>query len=222
MASTTQQFQSTGLYGGAMTVDLAPGFIDASNFREIPDTQEVYVHQEVDDSVVFDLLESVESAAHLDALKEHLHEISRINNDDPESQLVQLYTNTIDLKQTSLKDVDVSKAAITVAIEPAKKWGRTTKLEKEGNEETLEEPILVMILSLIRLANVQTDLLITYNTPITKVKDLNALETVFNGKDKPIASIEELPERIKQGLEAIEVITKTLEVKDWGLFGTDS
>ena len=37
-------FNVTPLYGGAVTTVLPAGFLDASLFRSVPDTQEVYVN----------------------------------------------------------------------------------------------------------------------------------------------------------------------------------
>lgn len=78
------------LYGGAITMSIPVGFMDASLLREIPDTQEVYVNDRkqsesqvlndglgLESSVVIDLLERVESQ---DPLQVHIEEILRLND----------------------------------------------------------------------------------------------------------------------------------------------
>lgn len=47
------------LFGGAITVDLPPGLIDASDLRQVPDTQEVFLSPHSDVSYIFDITESV-------------------------------------------------------------------------------------------------------------------------------------------------------------------
>lgn len=223
---SVSRFRPVQLYGGAIDVQLPLDFIDASDFRQVPDTQEVFVNTEYDDSIVFDLMERFEAASDEEALKEHLNEISDINGADPGSQLVQLYSETHALTQPKIK-AKSSPAYITVAIEPAKKWGRTTELVQDPNDpnEKLKEPVLVLILALIRIESVATDLLITYNTPITTVGDLNKLQKVFADQKKPdqknlyVSSIFELPPRIEAGITGIREAIDTLEIEDWSLFG---
>lgn len=78
------------LYGGAIRTVLAPGFIDASQLREVPDTQEVFVNGRqagdeygdglgMDESVTVDLLERVDAADDMEALKVHVEEIFDLN-----------------------------------------------------------------------------------------------------------------------------------------------
>jgi hypothetical protein len=45
------------LFGGALSVQLDPRFFDVSNFRQIPDTQEVFADATTDQSVIVDILE---------------------------------------------------------------------------------------------------------------------------------------------------------------------
>lgn len=56
--------QPTLLYGGAISVQLPAGLLDASNIRPVPDTQEVFVSATPDSlvtSVIVDLLECVDA-----------------------------------------------------------------------------------------------------------------------------------------------------------------
>lgn len=78
------------LYGGAVTTYMPDGFLDGSLLREVPDTQEVYVngreqHERYDDglgsdeSILIDLLELVDEADLLGALRTHVAEIASFN-----------------------------------------------------------------------------------------------------------------------------------------------
>lgn len=214
----------TNLYGGAITADFPIGFIDASQFREIPDTQEVYVSETVDDSLVIDLMEAVEEIGD-EAVNTHLKEIAEMNNAGIH-EYARLYTaehKVTTLSEMSHTPAAPSSAVITVAIEPARKWGRSSQLhsdesekdekdafEKDNNNGLLESPLLALVLAVVRLHKVSTDLVVTYNVPITQRKDLEGLRS---------GQPEQMPERVQAGLESVRKILESLEVHDWQLFG---
>lgn len=45
------------LFGGALTVSVPESYVDASNFRQIPDNQEVFVSENSDNSFIIEILE---------------------------------------------------------------------------------------------------------------------------------------------------------------------
>lgn len=74
------------LYGGAISASLPLKMDDASNFREIPDTQEVFVASNGAVSVIFDLLEAVDAGNDVkQRVLEHFAEINRLNGVDDAS-----------------------------------------------------------------------------------------------------------------------------------------
>lgn len=191
------------LYGGAIVAAIPNGFVDASMFREIPDTQEVYVSQSVDDSLVIDLMEAVQGSNIDDIVNIHLNEIAEINN-----------VANHEYSRIFSKEVPVSKLEqgtvgyVTISIEPARKWGREAQLQKTA--ENLDAPLLAMVLGLVQLERAKTDLLVTFNIPIVSKADY---ERLMSG------DAENLPERVQNGLKSVEQFLETLEVKDWKLFG---
>jgi hypothetical protein len=70
---------TTDLYGGAIKAILPGSFTDASNFRQVPDHQEVFVNDQNNDSIVFDILERLEGGDE-EAVKEHVKEIATLND----------------------------------------------------------------------------------------------------------------------------------------------
>jgi hypothetical protein len=54
MSSASEQ---RDLFGGAITVSLPKGFIDASDFRQVPDNQEVLVRDDSDVSLIIEVLQ---------------------------------------------------------------------------------------------------------------------------------------------------------------------
>ena len=45
------------LWGGAVHVDVPPGFHDVTKLREVPDNQEVFADADSDQSFIFELLQ---------------------------------------------------------------------------------------------------------------------------------------------------------------------
>ena len=45
------------LFGGAITVDLPTRMVDVSDFRPVPDNQEVWTDADRDESIILELLE---------------------------------------------------------------------------------------------------------------------------------------------------------------------
>jgi hypothetical protein len=64
------------LFGGALSCLLPPGAKDVSEVRQIPDNQEVLVHEETDQSIVIELLEYEEAVDGEQAVKyTHAHSV---------------------------------------------------------------------------------------------------------------------------------------------------
>jgi hypothetical protein len=77
---------TTPLYGGSLVSTLPSSFKDVSLFRQVPDSQEVFVDETSADSMVFDLLEQQKGDIR-EASKVHLDEISSLNNVDGYKEL---------------------------------------------------------------------------------------------------------------------------------------
>lgn len=68
-------FTNTPLYGGAITLDIPSTFADASQIRQIPDHQEVYLDAAGYASIVVEILEYVEQGSDEAALQFHFGEV---------------------------------------------------------------------------------------------------------------------------------------------------
>jgi hypothetical protein len=63
---------TTKLYGGAIEALIPAHVQDASQFRQIPDNQEVFVSSDSDDSIIIELLEPA-------SIEDHIQEILDLN-----------------------------------------------------------------------------------------------------------------------------------------------
>lgn len=97
---------SQPLYGGAITISLPKGLLDASDIRQVPDTQEVflcssessddYSRLSKDDTLIVDLMEMIEETEVTAALNKHLQEIASLN--ESEDKWLRLNQHTVEVR----------------------------------------------------------------------------------------------------------------------------
>ncbi|CAL9732525.1 nuclear import protein Mog1p [Monosporozyma unispora] len=195
------------LYGGAIATVIPQGFLDASMLREVPDTQEVYVNSRsksddfndglgFNESVIIDLLQRVEEEDDKKALDFHLKEIADLNG-STEWELLK-YDNKFDQLATP------SAAQTCIFLETAYKWGKVS-----------EKEIVISCIGLIRLKDVETDVLITVNIPLDSTK---YSDETLNRLTESIKDSTKLPQRISTGYNILLEIVKKFNIKDKSLF----
>lgn len=106
------------LYGGAITADIPSVLVDASKFRPVPDTQEVFVGRvnNEDVSLLIDLLEPIKADTLIESLANHVDEVHRLSN--PERvETVSVSTQQINDHHVATRDdVVVSKEGKTLIL----------------------------------------------------------------------------------------------------------
>ncbi|CAM9016856.1 unnamed protein product [Wickerhamomyces anomalus] len=206
------EFERKELYGGAIVTKVPVGLIDASDLRQIPDTQEVflnpsentrdYTQLNKDDSIIVDLMERIDGDD-TEAIREHFSEISALNDTSNSWKLV-----SIDDAPNKLN----SKAYIGTGVEPALKWGRD---ESKGLDY---KPTLVVVLGIIRLKKVDTDVLVTQNVLISDEDELKDLEKL-QGAESSESEENRAAKRISLAKTVVKEAISNLTVEDWNLFG---
>ncbi|CAI4045157.1 hypothetical protein SUVZ_10G2600 [Saccharomyces uvarum] len=142
------------LYGGAITTVVPAGFLDASSFREVPDTQEVYVNSRRDadkfkdglatnESIIVDLLETVDKADLREAWMFHVDDLTELNGT---SQWETLQEDT---------------------IQQGTKLTGLVKVTNKRGKQDLAQTVVVGV-ALIRLSQFDTDAVISINVPLTE------------------------------------------------------
>lgn len=184
------------LYGGAITIDIPTNMIDASTFRQIPDTQEVFVGKENPDySIIVDLLECVPATTLDNALDEHMQEITRLNG----AQL----SNTKVLVQRDTAPPPSSSTLIKPTFSGIRLFEQI--VPKFGKSEDMESVIIAI--ALLRLpAPANTDILITVNSHVcggdNNKKDTATSAAVLNSPlKKTKENLEELAAKIVQSIK---------------------
>jgi hypothetical protein len=186
-------FHQVSLYGGAITVDLPANYLDASNIRPVPDNQEVFVQSDNTSgqkSIIFDILEYVEPSTS---------------------------TSTSIIETTPSSEADIDMAALDTHLSDIITSGDTVQILQRSPQVNMPrfpsdtralalsarvQPArgwlaLGVLVTLVRLKEKGTDLVVTVNVP-----------GLVSGEE---------------GSEAVRIAEKicaSLEVKDWGLFGS--
>lgn len=131
------------LYGGAMSTVIPSNFVDASTFRQVPDTQEVFVStKDTNDSIIIDLLESVPEKDLPDILKAHMEEITRLNDG----------IETV-IDEVKALNCELGPSGIMLFQQEVKKFGKSDELEN-----------VYVFMAVVRLSKVNTDVVVCYNT----------------------------------------------------------
>ncbi|CCD22536.1 Ran GTPase-binding protein MOG1 NDAI_0A03790 [Naumovozyma dairenensis CBS 421] len=228
-SNTSNTPVETPLYGGAITTVIPQGFLDVSMLREVPDTQEVYVNNRStetqpyndglanDESIIIDLLQAVPESNDLDALKLHIEDIVSLNNtttnnnnsNNNNNETVQKDDTTAPTPapyqilniQTDISNTYLGTNCIScIVVESATKWG------KQEMKETL-----ITCIGLIRLKEVETDVIITINVPTTEETTTTTTTTIDPNKNLP-TNVKASSLLLKQMLSQFKVIDKSLFV----------
>lgn len=125
------------LFGGAITADIPRTMLDASDLREVPDHQELFVGTSngQNASLIIELLETVDKPTLLDSLAYHIEELHRVS---------------------STEDTDLKKA---VEIEQCMLGQHETVMRVDLL--THGEKITTIIFALFQMKQFNTDVLVT-------------------------------------------------------------
>ncbi|KAG2181329.1 hypothetical protein INT43_008912 [Umbelopsis isabellina] len=135
------------LFGGALSAPISTSFLDASQIRQIPDNQEVFVDASTEQSLIIELLQLVAEAQGDEVAKYHFQQLAE-DNEAAESTV-----NKIE----RLEDHHLSADALIHVL------NGTQKIAK-FNEKELHTVNIVM--AIIRLPKADTDIAISINVPV--------------------------------------------------------
>mmetsp|Transcript_90919 Transcript_90919/g.294221 ORF Transcript_90919/g.294221 Transcript_90919/m.294221 type:complete len:197 (+) Transcript_90919:68-658(+) len=140
------------LYGGAIVCDMPRCFSDASNFREVPDHQEVWVDGASDRSLIVEILERKDEVPDDQALAFFLSDLAAFN----EAQEAAVLTSRPALMGEELPRLPADVRCFTGVGEQ-----KVAKFK-----EACSNRVRVHMCA-IRLAEQRTDILLTLNDPVS-------------------------------------------------------
>ncbi|KAF8758374.1 Ran-interacting Mog1 protein [Rhizoctonia solani] len=143
---------------GAITVQLPAGLTDASDLRQVPDTQEVFLAADSDVSIVCEILERVAPDDPVEVAKFHFDSLSHDN--DAVSSTVEI-VNTPAQQPVSTSPI---KLSILQGTQLVPKFNRT-------HPDTVK-----ILLAVYRVVDKSIDLVLTFNVPVQAEKESSAVD----------------------------------------------
>ncbi|KAF0695834.1 Aste57867_13354 [Aphanomyces stellatus] len=178
------------LYGGALSCEIPQGFADVSEFRQVPDNQEVFAEAATDRCVIVELLE-LEASVPLESSAEYyFHELAESNGCAPNDVTI---LQTCQATETDLPSLRVI-ANIAIGKQCVAKFKEAAK------------NIMQLYVCCIRLPNVTTDLVVSVTVPLALNPDSSSTrdgQIIGNADD---------------GLSILKDILRTITVHNWSLF----
>ncbi|KAM9440356.1 ran guanine nucleotide release factor isoform 1-T2 [Clarias gariepinus] len=141
------------LFGGAMSAVFPLNTKDISELREIPDNQEVFAHTHTDQSIIIELLEYQNNVEDSQAARYHFEDVAGSNKASESGQMEVKEVQCVPHDQLALSQC--SSAWILTGAQLISKF----------NEEA--KNIVNIHLCLFRLPQYTTDILITFNNPVS-------------------------------------------------------
>ncbi|KAF9896007.1 hypothetical protein BX616_008324 [Lobosporangium transversale] len=188
------------LFGGAITLNLPPKFDDISQFREVPDHQEVFVNADEDQSVIVEILEMVDTAD--DACAAYHYQQLAEDNDAEDSSVVQSVSvlSNSELPQWPIE----AKLYLLLGQQRIAKYNERQTRAIGGDARNLVQIMMVVI----RLPLQQTDIVISYNVPL-QISEISSSREVAHAGD------------IQEAELWFRTLLGSFQVKNWGLFGSN-
>ncbi|CAH8517013.1 unnamed protein product [Schistosoma margrebowiei] len=139
--------QSHPLFDGAFQCLLPTNVVDASDLRQIPDNQEVFVHPSTSQSITIDILEYVDASNHEDAARMHFNEIGAANEATD--------SNISSLRTVSLHNPDPYCSSVVLL----------SGQQKVSKFNQSNEDVVFIYMALYRYTQFQADVLVVVNNP---------------------------------------------------------
>lgn len=183
------------LFGGAITAPVKTTFVDASQFRQIPDNQEVFVDMSTQQSLIFELLEQVE-ASNEEVARYHFQQLA--DDNDAATSSVTVIDNLKPQDVTPLLPQNETEIYVLQGTQ------QISKFNEQNAHNTVE-----IILVVVRLTKVSTDFVISVNAPVKLADVSSEQESVKETSAIDINSVKQ---------DMLHLL-KGLQVKEWDLFG---
>ncbi|KAF9466385.1 hypothetical protein BDZ94DRAFT_1251830 [Collybia nuda] len=134
------------LFGGAITALTPANLVDASDLRQIPNTQEVFMYPDSSISIIVEILEKVEPLHFNDAIRFHFDSLAHDNT------AVSATVDDVSVIPNDRGD-DTPSAAVLSGIQSVRKFNQPTP-------DTVQ-----ILMALYRVERKNVDLVVTFNIP---------------------------------------------------------
>ena len=203
------QGPETQLFGGAFVTMFPSKYIDVSNFRNVPDHQEVWTEDKADSPLAFicEILEYKNNVKDEDSAKFFFDDLASLNNKDNKATSEVISTKLIKNKHNSKEKLCLAYIPEDTIIHLLK--GRS--IVNRRNDGTINVDCITWLAN-IRLPQVTTDILITLTLPLSQNAKMN-----YSSKTNKVDDV--LDDVQNHGENTFYHILKNFNIKNWGLFG---
>ncbi|KAG7092271.1 hypothetical protein E1B28_008633 [Marasmius oreades] len=165
---------SLKLFEGAITATAPSNLIDASDIRQVPDTQEVFLFSDSSVSIIVEILERVEPTNYEEAIKFHFDSLAHDNNASSEK------IDSINIIPNDRED-NTPSAIVLSGRQSVPKY-------------TCTQPDEVRIyMALYRVPEKPIDLVVTFNVPVASLDggavDAEGVKTIERHFDTFVRSL---------------------------------
>jgi hypothetical protein len=189
------------LFGGAITADFPSNFEDASQYREVPDTQEVYVSRtyDTDISIIVDICERVTHGSGTDSEAIAMHWDDIALSDDRRTNKI---FSTVSISLPNLPGAKAYSVVGTVS----------------SPQTTTEPPLFTaLLMTIVRLEQQKADIVITVNVPFSSPDLVRGEGSVAApGYEGGLSGAP--GELMSAGLAVRDKVLASFKIVDWGLF----
>jgi hypothetical protein len=192
----TEELVRRELFGGAMEVACPARMVDVSDFRPVPDHQEVLADGSLDQSLVVEVVEPA-SVPNEEAAVYYFRDLAQAN------EAAQISLGSVSpLDDTAVPGVPGQLAYKAMAM--------GTMVAAKGRQGGHAANDVQVLLAVLRMPQYNSDVLITLNTPIRISEHSAATEQAGAGFQRASLSAPPLFEQILQ----------TFKIYDYGVFGS--
>ena len=197
------------LFGGAIVTMFPSKYIDVSNFRTVPDHQEVWTEDKADSPLAFicEILEYKNNVKDEDSAKFFFDDLASLNNNNNKATNEVISTKLIKNKYDSKEKLSLAHLPEDTMIHLLK--GRS--IVNRNNDGALNVDCITWLAN-IRLPRVTTDILITLTLPLSQNAKINC-----SSKTNKVDAV--LDDMQNHGENTFYYILKHFGIKNWGLFG---
>ncbi|KAF9036743.1 hypothetical protein BJ165DRAFT_1354304 [Panaeolus papilionaceus] len=146
------------LFGGAITAQAASDLVDASDLRQVPDTQEVFMYPHSTVSIIVEILQRVKSSQNDDAIRFHFESLAH-DNSAQSSHIEKIYTIP------NQRGDDTPPAIVLHGEQSVPKFNH------------IQPDQVKIFMALYRLESKGIDLVVTFNVPIAAVGEKAAVDS---------------------------------------------
>jgi hypothetical protein len=197
------------LFGGAITVDFPIRLVDVSDFRPVPDNQEVWTDAERDESVIVELVERVDvgpSDAEGAAVF-FFRDLATIHDATVESGLSTIEEVLLLSEETHVPNLTGARARASLCR-------GVQRVAKGRDDGETKRNVVEVVLVCVRLPSVRTDVLLTLNRASSGAPGAGGSA----GAPEAEAGQREGEETLS-GKAVLLKVARSLRIQDWSLFG---